>query len=75
MASYKDKSVLVQNDSAEFDKIYNPGMHAPHSGIYRCQACGLEVASNEGQPLPPQNVHPHPAPIKWRLIVYAMHKT
>ena len=74
MASYKYSAYVVQNDSGEFDKLHNPGSLAPHSGIYRCEACGYEAACNEGQSLPPQNVHPHPAAVKWRLAVYAVHK-
>lgn len=74
MASYKDSAILVASKSEEFDKLYNPGNYAPHSGIYRCQVCGLEAACNLGQPLPPQNVHSHAEPIKWRLAVYAVQK-
>ena len=74
MASYKYPVYVTESASDAFDKIYNPGVSAPWSGIYRCQACNLEAACNEGQPLPPQNVHPHREPIKWRLAVYAVHK-
>lgn len=77
MASYKDANYLVRSDSAEFDKEHNPGVAAPHSGIYRCCKCGYEVASNEQQPLPTQNHATHPASmgaIKWRLVVFAQHK-
>ena len=74
MASYKDDTILVYSDSAEFDKIYNPGVPAPHSGIYRCQSCKHEVASNKGQPLPPQHEIPHAGDIKWKLVVFAAHK-
>jgi hypothetical protein len=76
MASYKDKTILFHDESTEFDKIHNPGDAAPHSGIYRCQGCGFEVASNQGQPLPTQNHAQHPATkglIRWKMVVYAMH--
>jgi len=75
MASYKYKDYLSHSDSDAFDKLYHPGTDAPYSGIYRCQSCGYEAACNAGQPLPPQNVHPHNDPILWRLAVYAIHKT
>lgn len=74
MASYKDKSILAHNDSAEFDKTYKPGTSAPHSGIYRCQTYSHEVASNKGQPLPPQHEIPHPGAITWKMVVFAAHK-
>lgn len=74
MALYKNGAVLTKSDSAEFDKTHKPGNSAPFSGIYRCQTCGYEVASNEGQPLPPQHLKPHQGPIVWQLVVYAQHK-
>lgn len=77
MATYKHAAYLGQNNSAEFDKEHKPGDAAPHSGIYRCTGCGKEVASNAGEPLPPQNHHQHNAiqgPIRWKLIVYADHQ-
>lgn len=77
MALYKDSKYLDVSDSDEFDKVRKPGIAAPHSGIYRCIGCGHEVASNEGEPLPPQNHHQHTlahGEIRWKLIVYAQHK-
>jgi hypothetical protein len=50
---------------------------AAGSGIYRCMGCGREVASNESEPLPPQNHHQHnqnQGSIRWKLIVYADHR-
>ena len=52
MATYKYAAYLAQIDHAAFDNISNPGAAAPFSGVYRCQGCGSEVASNQGQPLP-----------------------
>lgn len=78
MAMYKDANKMVQSDSGEFDKIHTPGSDAPYSGIYRCNGCGYEVASNEFQPLPTQSHATHPASlgaIRWQLVVFAQHKT
>jgi len=78
MALYKYGGALVHSESAEFDNDYRPGTPAPHSGVYRCTGCGVEVASNRHQPLPPQNHHQHsPAQglIRWRLIVYAVQES
>ena len=58
MALYKDGNMLGHSDSAEFEKEHKPGDSAPHSGIYRCKGCRKEVASNEGQPLPPREPSP-----------------
>lgn len=77
MASYKEARFLQQSTSDEFDVDRRPGTAAPFSGIYRCMGCGREVASNEDQPLPPQNHHQHAqgqGVIRWRLIVFADHK-
>jgi len=77
MALYKYDTYLEKNDAAVFDEIRKPGEDAPLSGIYRCMGCQKEVASNEHQPLPPQNDHQHtPAQgsIRWKLIVYADHR-
>lgn len=72
MAVYKYLQFLEQNDHAAFDTATSPGTHAPYSGIYRCEGCGKNVASNANEPLPPQNHHQHNASqgtIRWRLIV------
>jgi hypothetical protein len=77
MATYKYAQYLAQTNHAAFDTISTPGTAAPYSGIYRCEGCASEVASNEGQPLPPQNAHQHEShhgSIRWRLIVYADHQ-
>ena len=77
MATYKYSAYLSTSTSDAFDKTYSPGVAAPYSGIYRCMGCGREVASNESQPLPPQNHHQHTASqglISWRMVVYADHK-
>ena len=74
MVLYKDRQYFTHHHSPDFDRKHNPGEVTPHSGIYRCEVCGNEVASNAGSPLPPQNHHLHRVPtlvIQWRLIAYA----
>lgn len=76
MAYYKDSDMLTKSTSTEYDKDHKPGDSVPHSGIYRCMGCKKEIASNQGQPFPPQNHHQHTTAqgtIRWRLIVYADH--
>jgi hypothetical protein len=77
MALYKNASFLTQSTNAAFDSLLAPGTIAANSGIYRCAACGDEVAANKGNPLPPQNHHQHApgvGPIQWQLIVYPVQK-
>lgn len=73
MAFFKHAQFFKRNTDRLFDVLLRPGTETPHSGLYRCQNCTREVASNAGNPLPPQNHHQHPtrAPILWRLIVAA----
>ena len=59
MAQYKYSNYLFHSDNAEYDKIYTPGANCANSGIYRCEGCRDEVASNKGNPFPPQNHHQH----------------
>ena len=77
LALYKYAADIAASSSDAFDKIHSPGTPAPHSGIYRCKGCNREVASNGGEPLPPQNHHQHTTTqgsIRWRMVVYADHK-
>jgi hypothetical protein len=71
MASYKDASIIVYSDSAEFDKLHSPGAKPPHSGIYRCQQCNAEIVAEESRSFPP--THACAGKTQWKLIVYAMH--
>jgi hypothetical protein len=74
---YKYGNYLQQNNHSAFDSVHTPGTGTPDSGIYRCEACGDEVASNKGNPLPPQNHHQHSpglGAIRWRLIVFAQQR-
>jgi hypothetical protein len=76
MASYQDENNVKKTTSTEFDKIHDPGVAAPHAGIYRCIRCGHEIAIAQGHTLPPQS-HPQHAPslgsIQWKLLVFAVH--
>lgn len=77
MALYKTATYLTQSTDAAFDTTYTPGTSTPHSGIYRCTGCGDEIASNAGNPLPPQNHHQHSTAqgsIRWQMIVYSQSK-
>lgn len=71
MANYKDPNFLNQNQSGLFDQMFRPNDATPASGIYLCIHCLHEVASNKGNPLPPQNHAQHPVgkPIVWKLNV------
>jgi hypothetical protein len=75
MAQYKHASYLENHDSEAFDRLHGPGDVTPHSGIYRCEGCGREIASNLGNPLPSQNGTQHDPSIhgtvRWRMIVHA----
>ncbi len=81
MAWYKYDKILKKSTSAEYDKLHNPGEIVPHSGIYRCEACGFEAVSTKGNRFPPaRNCREHstewkcePGEIEWRLIVYPQH--
>lgn len=78
MAQYKYASYLNQSDAAAYDNLYGPGVNCPNSGIYRCEGCGDEIASNKGNPFPPQNHHQHrpgQGSIQWKLIVWAQQKS
>ena len=72
MAYYKHTQNLQQSNGNAFDYTYGPAQTVPHSGIYKCDNCKREIASNKDDRFPPQNHHQHPnpaTPIKWRLIV------
>lgn len=72
MAIYKYNTFLEVSTHAAFDQLSAPATAAPYPGIYRCHACGREIAIAGGHLLPPQNHHQHTAiqgPIQWRLVV------
>jgi hypothetical protein len=71
MAIYQNLQHFQQFTHSAFNELHTPGTQAPYSGIYRCEVCGHEVVSTEGNPLPPQNHNQHPKDksILWRLLV------
>lgn len=73
MALYVDEAVVRKVKPQEaFEKIWKPGETPVHAGIYRCQGCDDEIASNKGIQLPTQNHRQHNAlqgPIRWKLLV------
>lgn len=72
MALYKYAAFISTSQDAAFDQLTNPSTAAPWPGIYRCHACGHEIAIASGHTLPPQNHHQHRpglGPIQWRLVV------
>jgi hypothetical protein len=73
MAMFNKESHLWKSTCDVFDDEHQPGTIAPWTGIYSCHACNHEIASNEGDRLPPPDHHHHAAPeaIRWKLIVYA----
>jgi hypothetical protein len=71
MANYKYDQLFTKSNHQAFDQIHTPGTFALHSGIYRCEGCGKNIAANHADPLPPQNHHQHnhdQGAIRWRLI-------
>ena len=72
MAQYKYVHYLTHVGDERFDPTHEPGGMSPHTGIYKCQGCGIEIISLAGDPLPPQSHHQHSLTqggIVWRLIV------
>jgi hypothetical protein len=77
MAQYKYGQHLKQKDHSAYDTKYSPGQEAINPGIYRCVACGDEIAIAKGHTLPPQNHHQHKpgaGKIEWQLLVFAQQK-
>ncbi len=72
MATYENSSEVRERRSEIFRVSYRPGALTPFSGIYVCTNCRDEIASNKGNPLPPQNHRQHAnhlLPIEWQLLV------
>lgn len=73
MALCKQMQRVIASSDEAFDKKHAPGSSAPHPGIYRCTACGDEIAIAGGHTLPPQNHrqhNPNAGKIEWQLLVY-----
>jgi hypothetical protein len=76
MAIYQDTNSVTRTVNTIFDTIHEPGTPAPGAGIYRCEGCRHEIGIAQGHKLPPEHEkHPVGAPIRWRLIVLAVHKS
>lgn len=72
MAQYKYSDELSQSSDSRFDAEHKPGETVPYSGIYMCTNCRDEIASNKGDPFPPQNHRQHTnqaKPIRWKLLI------
>ena len=55
-----------------FNAVYNAGAGIPHSGIYRCNKCGREIAMNKHEnTLPPHYPNDTCSSPKWQLHIYA----
>jgi hypothetical protein len=72
MALYKHAQFITLSDDKAFDTLLEPGVAATWPGIYRCHACGHEIAIAGTHTLPSQNHHQHKpgiGSIQWRLVV------
>ena len=77
MARYRDPTRVTRITDGAGDAFaykIRPGVENVHHGIFRCEACGREIALPVGHKAPPQNTHQHPSGIgdvDWRLLVVA----
>lgn len=73
MAMFKDGVHLWKSTCDVFEDEHKPGTVALWTGIYACRECNHEIASSEGDLLPPPTHHYHGSAqaIRWKLIVYA----
>jgi len=75
MAWFKYKEFLKYSDSSAYDDVHKPGTATPHSGVYRCESCGVEIVSEKGRTLPPTHANVARAhTITWRLAVFPNEK-
>lgn len=78
MALYQDQTRVSQTTHTAFSQDLSPGNAAPFAGIYRCTGCDHEIGIAHGHVLPAQGHpqhQPSQGPIRWRLLVYAVHKS
>ncbi len=52
MPYFRDPFSYLQSPSAIFEQPFKPGSAVTQSGIYRCNACGFEIAVATGGLLP-----------------------
>jgi len=72
MAQYRYLHFLSHSCDSKFETGHPPGAITQHTGIYKCQGCGIEVVSNAGDPLPPSTHHQHSLTqggISWWLAI------
>ncbi|MCE4570283.1 hypothetical protein [Caballeronia sp. CLC5] len=73
MAIYQESKYVTVFKHIAFDALHAAGSRAPHSGVYRCEGCGVNEVAISGHPLPAQSHHRHSGlqegSIRWRLIV------
>ena len=69
MVWYKDSKHLHQENTAAYDVAYLPGQMPPHSGIYRCDSCGVEIVAEHGRAFPATHAGAGPGHVfHWRLV-------
>jgi hypothetical protein len=80
MPYFRSPFFFQQSVSAVFDQELKPGAVAPQSGIYRCHACGFEIAIVAGGQLPPDKMcvahddrwNSKDGSVLWRLVAAAI---
>lgn len=70
MPLYSNPKIFKRSANTAFNALHNPGSKPPHSGIYRCEGCGVEVVAEQGRTFPPTHSHNAPAHVRWRLVAY-----
>lgn len=76
MAYYKILDYLQEEQPDQYplyDRVFEPGVPAPVSGVYRCDICWKSTPAIGSRPLPSfERFHVHSStedPIRWRLVV------
>lgn len=71
MVWFKNKDYFEHSTGNAYDKLYEPGDVPDHSGIYRCESCGVEVVAEHTRKLPPTHAGAAVGHIiLWRLVAY-----